>query len=132
MGSRFLIDTNIIIEFLGGKIPESGSYWVQQLIDKEEQAISIINKIELLGFNGSETEMKVLKEFVEICEIIPLTDEVANETINLRIKHRIKLPDAVIAATAKLYSLGIVTRNVSDFNSIEKIHVINPHNINPG
>jgi len=47
----------------------------------------------------------------------------------LRQQHRIKIPDAVIAATALLHGLSLITRNLSDFKSIAGLAVINPHSL---
>jgi hypothetical protein len=43
------MDTNAVIEFLGGALPSSGSNWLQDLIDQNLHLLSVINKIELLG-----------------------------------------------------------------------------------
>ena len=48
------------------------------------------------------------------------------KTADIRKKHRIKLPDAIIAATALVYELTLVSRNVSDFRNIEGLELINP------
>lgn len=48
-------------------------------------------------------------------------------TIEIRKKYKIKLPDAIIAGTALTYSLTLVTRNTKDFDKIEGLSVINPH-----
>ncbi|HAL83190.1 MAG TPA: hypothetical protein DCO83_13965 [Mucilaginibacter sp.] len=50
-------------------------------------------------------------------------------TIELRKKYKIKLPDALIAATALHYRLILITRNISDFNKIAGLKIINPHTI---
>jgi len=48
------------------------------------------------------------------------------KTADLRKKHVIKLPDAIIAATALIYELALISRNVSDFKNIEGLQLINP------
>lgn len=128
MGS-YLIDTNAIIEFLGGVLPQSGSAWIQSIVNDEDFSISVINQIELLSFNGTSDEMTILTDFTNYSNIIGLTEDVVNKTIELRQKNRIKLPDAIIAATALLNHLIVITRNVSDFNQITGLEVINPHSI---
>lgn len=128
MGS-YLIDTNAIIEFLGGMLPESGSQWIQSIIDNNDFAISVINQIELLSFNGSKDEMKILTDFINISQILGLTEDVVTKTVELRKHHKIKLPDAIIAATALLHNLTVISRNESDFRSIAGIKIINPHSL---
>ncbi|MEL7532977.1 MAG: hypothetical protein AAFN10_16795, partial [Bacteroidota bacterium] len=65
MGARYLIDTNAIIEFLGGALPSSSNLWLNRIITQNEHALSVINQIELLGFAAPAREAKVLEEFVQ-------------------------------------------------------------------
>ena len=44
-------------------------------------------------------------------------------------KHKIKLPDAIIAATAIVYGLTLITRNTADFNDLKNLELLNPHKI---
>ncbi len=96
MGQRYLIDTNVIIDFSLNRLEGKGKAFVADVIDSEPY-ISVINKIELLGFSMVPQE---IIDFVNTASIISLTDEVANKTIALRITHKMKLPDAIIAASA--------------------------------
>jgi len=57
---------------------------------------------------------------------LPLTSEIAERTIILRKRFRIKVPDAIIATTALEYSLQFVTRNQDDFVKVEDLRLINP------
>lgn len=59
MGAKYLIDTNAVIEFLGDLLPQKGSEWLEQLIQNQKHALSAINKMELLGFNGQKSELLV-------------------------------------------------------------------------
>lgn len=97
--------------------------WQKSLIVSESN-ISIINKIELLGF--SIVTPKIV-EFTESTNSINLTEDVANQTINLRKKRKIKLPDAIIAATALVYNLTLISRNTKDFDEIDGLQFINPY-----
>ncbi len=131
MGKEFLIDTNAIIEFLAGNIPITGNEWMQLIIEKNLHCISVINQIELLSFNYNipSSDLLILEEFISTCIILPLTDPVVEKTIDLRKTHKIKLPDAIIAATAIIYDLSIVTRNTSDFIKIKNLDLVNLHQI---
>lgn len=129
MGPGYLIDSNAIIEFLGGKLPDSGNEWLQTIVENEIHCISVINQIELLGFDGPQDEMQILEEFISTTRILPLTDEIVKQTIELRKALKIKLPDAVIAATALNHKLKLITRNISDFRYISELEVINPHEL---
>ena len=61
--------------------------------------------------------------------ILSLTNPVLEASIEIRKKHRTKLPDAIIAATAIANELVLLTRNVSDFKNIDGIQIIDPHNL---
>jgi predicted nucleic acid-binding protein len=92
MGQRYLIDTNVIIYFSLNLIQGKGKAFVADVIDNDPY-ISAINKIELLGFSVVPQE---IIDFVNIANIIVMTDEVINQTIALRKTHKIKLPDAIL------------------------------------
>ena len=126
MGKGYLIDTNILIYYLADAIPKEEINRVEEIL-KTSFNISIITKIEFLGWRGhTEEGFKKAKEFISFARIIPLEDEIANLTIDLRRKYKIKLPDAVIAATALYYDLTLVTRNEKDFEGIKGLEIYNP------
>ena len=127
MGTQYLIDTNAVIEFLGNTLPVSGSTWLQSIIDQNLYHLSVINQIELLGFNGSPAEMQTLEDFVMASNVLPLSYVIVQRTIALRRANKIKLPDAIIAATALSYKLTIVTHNVSDFGKIPDLICVDAH-----
>ncbi len=125
MGQQFLIDSNIIIDFLGSKIPASKSQLINSIINNVP-AVSVISKIEVLGFNAPAEELKLLEDFFNDILILDLSEEVINQTIQLRRSLKIKTPDAIIAATAIAYQLTLVTRNTDDFKNIQGIVLVNP------
>lgn len=59
-------------------------------------------------------------------EITLLSDQIADFAITLRQNSSIRLPDAVIAATALYLKATLVTRNVKDFRGIEGLSLYNP------
>ncbi|MEL6593173.1 MAG: type II toxin-antitoxin system VapC family toxin [Bacteroidota bacterium] len=127
MGARYLIDTNVIIEFLGGSFSESSNLWLNNIIARNEHVLSVINQIELLGFVAKPEEAKVLAEFVGVSQVIPLTEGIVQQTIQLRKSHKIKLPDAIIAATAIQNDLQLLTRNLADFQKIKNLACVDVH-----
>ena len=92
----------------------------------ETPRISIITKIEVLRFNTSIGAYRILKDFIDECKIFGLDDLIVDYTISICKSHRIKLPDAIIAATASVYNLTLVTRNTTDFKNIAGIQLLNP------
>ena len=64
---------------------------------------------------------------MKFADVIGLDELIIQQTMRLRQQHRLKLPDAVIAATALVRGLTLITRNVSDFKAIPGLAVLNPH-----
>src|ERR1700722_3985990 len=117
-GTGYLIDTNIVIYYLEGVLPESVHTFMDKII-KDCSNISAITKIELLGWNGFiGTNEKIYTEFVNNSNVLGITDDVINKTIEVRKAVKLKITDAIIAATAVLQGWELVTRNVSDFNNV--------------
>ena len=91
--------------------------------------VSINTKIEVLGFNTSANQYRILTDFMNDSTVYELTGEVAEVCIVLRKKHKTKLPDAIIAATAVVANLTLITRNISDFKNIKGLKVVNPYSL---
>ncbi|QMW04153.1 type II toxin-antitoxin system VapC family toxin [Spirosoma foliorum] len=121
-----LLDTNILIYMEKGISDTKASLFLREAT-RERLFISIITEIELLGFPfESETALRSMEALIADSIILPLDKTVANQTIAIRRQRKIKLPDAIIAATALVHGCTLVTRNVSDFVSIDGLLVINP------
>ena len=88
----------------------------------------MITQIELFCSNNiSQQELTQLEKFVSLSLLYNNIDEtIVNHTIKIRKAHKIKTPDAIIAATAITYSLTLITRNVNDFKNIEGLSLVNP------
>lgn len=127
MGAKFLIDTNTVIELVTALLPLAGSAWVDDVVLRQEHAISVINWIELLVNPKSLREKEVLELFVADSLVLPIDEHVVRQTILLRQTYRTKLPDALVAATALAHGLVLVSRNAADFDKIAGLKVINPH-----
>ena len=91
--------------------------------------VSVITKIEVLGFKAPEQHYQLLENFMDDSSVLDLTSNVIDQSINIRKNHKTKLPDAIIAATAMVYGLTLITRNVDDFKNIPLLKVINPHEL---
>lgn len=125
MGQKFLMDTNAIIGYLSNILPQEGMNFMESLTP----TISVISKIELLGwYNVSTEDLTKLTAFVNTVDIYPLNEIVVNKAIELKQSYKIKTPDAVIAATAISNNLTLMTRNVKDFKSL-KLDIIDPWKI---
>jgi len=122
-----LLDTNILIYYWKGSIPNSEINRIDDIL-KSSFIISIITAIELLGWRKHTAEGFLLaKEFLSHAKIVPVDDELADLTVELRRNNNIKLADALIAATALLNDLVLVTRNEEDFSMLNDLEIYNPY-----
>jgi len=101
---RFLLDTNAVIYLVNGRLAHplrDGNY-----------GISIITEIELLSFPGlSDEEERKIRELLSALECVHLTDKVRDHAIKLRRDHRLKIPDAIIAASALELGATLLTND---------------------
>jgi predicted nucleic acid-binding protein len=125
---QYLIDTNTVIDYLGKKLPDTGMDFMNGVINAKPN-ISVATKIEVLGFNAPDEHYQLLTSFMNDATIFGLTDNIVDATIEIRKKHKTKLPDAIIAATSLVYNLVLISRNISDFKSIQSLQVIDPHSL---
>jgi predicted nucleic acid-binding protein len=125
MGSGFLVDTNIVIDFQTRSIPANGQDYVAKAIDVSF-VISFVTYIEVLGYRHVSGDME---DFVSLAEVIELNKAIIDQTILLRKKYKIKLPDALIAATAITHNLVLLSHNVKDFAGIKGLSVLDPYQV---
>jgi predicted nucleic acid-binding protein len=64
--------------------------------------------------------------FIKDSSIFSLTEEVIEKTIELKRSQKIKLPDAIIAATALVNNFTLISRNDGDFLKIKELKYMNP------
>jgi predicted nucleic acid-binding protein len=111
---RPVFDTNILIDNLLGKRPAKDE------LEKFPQArISIITWIEVMVGARDKQEEGHVREFLNTFEMIPLDAAVAEKAVHLRQHYRLRLPDAVIWASAKTRDSLLITRNTKDYPSKE-------------
>lgn len=123
--NEYLIDTNILIYHTKGSEKSIG--FISRIIIQKSFNISIITKIEFLGWNKhTSNSFEKCKRLIEFSNVYPVDEDIANKAIELKRKTNIRLADAVIAATAIMHNLKLATRNVNDFKAIEEVEVINP------
>lgn len=124
MGIRYLIDSNCIIDFCNGKLTQAG----KDLLLGIKPEISIVTNIELFATkNIEENEYLLLTKFVSISIVHPISVDLIQNTIYIRKNNKIKLPDALIAATALTYNFTLISRNTGDFENVTGLKTINPY-----
>ena len=124
---KYLFDTNTIIYYLQHHFPREAAMNVENLLTTSKPCLSVITEIELLCWRtATPNDLQILKNFINDTTVIELDKSIKYATVDIRKAHRIKLPDAIIAATALVYDLTLITRSVSDFNNIGGLRFINP------
>ncbi len=114
----YLIDTNILIFHINKSIPVDSRKKLRKIF-KEHFNISVISRMEFLGFSKHTNESFIkASEFLEHSTVSNLDEEIVEIVINLRREKNLKLPDAIIAATALKYKWTLITRNEKDFKNI--------------
>lgn len=119
MGIKYLWDTNTVIYYLQEQFSPSAEKFIDELLSDSRPAISAITEIELLCWKtSSNQDLELIHKFVNDSLVIELERPIKLKTADIRKQHKIKLPDAIIAATASIYDLTLLTRNTRDFHGI--------------
>ncbi|MGG7666420.1 type II toxin-antitoxin system VapC family toxin [Dyadobacter sp. BHUBP1] len=127
MEERYLIDTSAVIKYLNATLPLSGLHFIDGIIDNES-IISLITEIELRVWEPSDMMDKVVYEmFISGSTVLDLNRAIVDQTIAVRKKYRLKLPDAFIAATAIVNNLTLIADNDRDFGKVDILKYINPN-----
>jgi toxin FitB len=109
MGKKYLIDTNTLLEYVAEYLPVKAHIFVNSVV-QDSFNISVINRIEVLGHASANQD---LSDFIDLANTYQLSEAIVNRTISIRKQKKIKLPDAIIAATALTHDLTIVSRNIT-------------------
>lgn len=106
---KVLLDTNIMIGILKAHPPTIALLVTEQL-EFNNCAISQITRMELLSYPSLEvSEKEVIQSLLANLLVLKLDESVEQEAIAFRRAYNVKLPDAIIAATAKVYRLRLLT-----------------------
>jgi len=117
-GNSLIADTNILLYLL------AGDKTLANILDNKQVYISFVSELELQSFKLLSIKEKTLINYLlNDCIIIDINDIIKRNTINIRKKYSLKLPDSIIAATSEYLNLPLLTSD-SDFNKIEEINTI--------
>ncbi|HEY9601842.1 MAG TPA: type II toxin-antitoxin system VapC family toxin [Allocoleopsis sp.] len=107
-----LLDTNVVLYFLGGRLAKplpSGQYFV-----------SVITEIELLSYPSLSPDEEIqIRDFLTRITVVGIEDNIKESTIAFRKQYKLRLPDAVIVATAQSLSATLFTNDVRLANLTE-------------
>ena len=107
-GERYLLDTNAVIQLFGGNRA------VEQMLNMSDfVAMSVVTEFEFLSYpaltDADRSQYQAFREFLHVYDV-PSDDEILTQMIvSARQRHGLKLPDAIIAATARKNGLTLLT-----------------------
>ena len=117
-GVDLFVDTNILVNLAEGKKE------VDQYLEGNNLFISVISEIELLGWHKITSQQKnFFQKLLNDCTTIGLINPIKELAIELKQKHRIKLPDSVIAASAIHLDIPLLTQD-HDFEKIKNLNLV--------
>lgn len=105
-----VVDTNILIDYLNGSAKAK-----RELESFETIYISLVSWMEILVGAAEGDEESEIREFLRRFQVHPVDEGVAERAVDIRRKNKIRLPDAIIWATAQHLGVLLVTRNTRDF-----------------
>ncbi len=115
-GNRFLLDTNILLYVTGNRIKIAD-------LPEGEFFTSFITELEVLSYPSlTSQEENQLKHLLQEIPVVDITAEIKERAIALRKSYRLKLPDAIIAATTLQLGATLLTNDKS-FLVIKEIRV---------
>ncbi len=128
MGQRYILDSNVIIDYSKLRFTKTQEAFLDEIVETDF-VTSMVIKIEVLGFDDLPQVMKSLEQFLSQALTYYMNDETTRIAIDLRRKHRMKLGDSIIAATALQNQLTLITRNTADFKFIQNLNLLDAHTI---
>ena len=114
MTGNIVLDTNILI-YLSKKLIKPEKIFEENAVFY----ISVISKMELLGYAfKNQFEEEFLVYLINALNVVPLDNAIVDTTIQLKKINKIKLPDAIVYATAEVLNGKLFTNNIADFDKI--------------
>jgi len=109
---KAVFDTNILVDYLNGVLEAQ-----RELNLYRTRLISVITQIEVLVGVEDEEEERAVRSFLSSFELRTVTERIAEEAVRIRRSSRIKVPDAIVYATAREEGCLMVSRNTKDLKS---------------
>jgi len=117
-----LLDSNIIIY---SALPEYD--YLHEFYGKRNSFASEISLLEVLGFSRITKEQEAFFSTIfSFIQVLPITSEIIEQAISFRKRYNLSIGDAIIASTAFVNDLTLLTNNVADYKKIKEITLKNP------
>jgi predicted nucleic acid-binding protein len=118
-------DSSALILFLNDALPTETVELLNSHLPTGRVLISAIVRAEVLAWHGHSTEsLDAARVLLDVCELVPVNATIADEAARIRRETGLKLPDALIAATALLRSVALVTANGKDFRRVSGLALV--------
>lgn len=122
---QYLIDSSSVAKYLQGIYTDEVNTFLDGVfVESDFFAISFITKIELLSYNPQTSNPEIVlykqkvQDFIDSVPMILVNNNIIKEAVRIRKTTRIKLPDAIIGATALDRNLTLISSNASDFDKV--------------
>jgi predicted nucleic acid-binding protein len=117
-GIRIVCDTNPLIYLLDGNRD------IARFLDNKQIYLSVITELELFGkSNLSFQDTEIINSLLDGCFIININQEIKHIYREIKQKYTIKLPDAIVAATAIYLDMPLLTFD-KGFKSVSNLQLI--------
>ena len=117
-----ILDSNSIIYSIKPEFTK-----LRKLIAEHSPAVSAISYVEVLGYHQlTESDEQDFMDFFDTAQILPVSQAVLNQAVKLRQQRKMSLGDSLIAATAVVNDLTLITANTTDFKWISGMKLLDP------
>ena len=120
-----LLDTNVLIYHISFALDDGVTQQLGEALKAGRAFISVITRIEMLAWKGhSDESLRQTTNLIGLLPELPMSEAVIEQAIRIRKTFGLKLPDAVIAATAFAHGLQLMTANDSDFKRVAGLNLL--------
>ncbi len=123
----FIVDTDILIDYSRGI--EKAKASIVEFEIENRLAISVITQLELMVGCENKQDFKLLNTFLQDFEVIPLNASISDKAVELfemfRLSHGVMIPDMLIASTAIVLDVPLISKNQKDFRFIKDLKLRN-------
>jgi len=121
---RVAFDSSVLILFLNDALAPQHVHTLGDALGAGRGQISAVVRAEVLAWSGhTSLSLSVANEFLDAFHLVPVDATVANEAARIRREHGLKMPDALIAATALLQAATLVMANARDFRRVAALRL---------
>ena len=124
-----IVDTNVLIDFINNRLSLQDGDRLEAILSSKQYAISVVSRIETMVGLEYESNPNVVLELLSSATVIDIWPEIEAETIRIRKAYKLKLPDAIIAATAVFLDSTLATNDSAGFKKVLGLDVWVPQRI---